>query len=153
MTVEEFESQAPAIIAEMKQQQAIFDAGYVTGKGPTAEERETASTKWDELCDHLKDLCAELFRDVGGQTAFETFTHTLVAALQKHGGRHHLLLNDPKFLWGMLIRATSKEQQTPITRGTEGEEQIEAGEPQLSAPHATEDDDPKFWRRIGTHLD
>lgn len=153
MTNEEFASQAPTIIAEMEKQQAIFHAGFTTGQGPTTEERDAASEKWDELLEQLMNLCAQLFRDVGGLSAFGIFRDVLLTAGQKHGDIHrHPLLQEPKFLWSILIRATAKEPP-PAVREIATQERIDPVEPKPPAPNAMEDDGPKYWRRIGTHFD
>ena len=109
--IAEFKEAAQRIIEEMNRERGVFGAGFPsTGGGPSHEKRETSKARWGELYIELQQTSAQLFKEVGGQKAYDILEETVNDANTKWGsGPSHKLDNEPEFIAGILIRATEKD--------------------------------------------
>jgi len=103
----------PKIVRQMEEQKRIYHAppsSNATGSiGPSVRKRAAAEQKWDDLYGNLVRMCAELFREVGGEEAWSILDWDLAKARTKWGAEHNLLKQSSTFLRAILFAAPSSE--------------------------------------------
>lgn len=100
---------ARQIVSGMASCQRIFAAGYGLD-GPTKEARLAAKQAWDELQVELVQLCAGVYREVGGEKAYVVTEKALEGVLEKHGSATsmHKLAGSNSFTQAVLRAAMRK---------------------------------------------
>lgn len=115
MTKEEFAEKAGPIVEEMRQNSLIVSGGY-GHRSHTPKETREAADSWVLLYVKLVSLCAQLFREVGGNDALE-----VLAGVVGNANRRNLfrdvpsiegLREDAVFFRSILVLATIKTPKT-----------------------------------------